>query len=229
LSVNTLVVIAHPESGSFNGSWAKATIDACKKLGHTVLVSDLVADNFDPVERASQYPTKKHSPFDPLKAQEQATANGELPADVAIEVEKLRKSDRVIIHFPLWWFGPPAILKGWLDRCLVHGALHTIDERFDNGRCTKKEVLFCVSTGATAHECSYSGKEGDINMLLWPLAYTFRYLGFTVLKPHYAHGVHGYFEGAEKISLENRLKKQIDQHEKMIVQFDQKTKQPKYE
>ncbi|TYC64406.1 NAD(P)H-dependent oxidoreductase [Marinobacter sp. BW6] len=46
-----------------------------------------------------------------------------------------------------------------------------------------------------------------MQMLLWPLAYTFRYLGFDVLRPLIVHGVHGYHKGAAKDDLENRLRR----------------------
>lgn len=223
MSETTLVVVAHPEPRSFNGNWAAASIKACESLGHKVLFSDLVADGFNPVESAACYSEsllQDIQPFDPLKAQEQAAVKNMLPNDIATEMQKINEADRLIIHFPLWWFGPPAILKGWLDRCLVHGAMHTVDERFDRGRCKGKQVMFCVSTGASAAECSFSGKEGDVEMLLWPVAYTFRYLGFTVLKPQVVFGVHGYFEGAEESALRSRLGGVLDQHEALIEGFD---------
>ena len=105
-----------------------------------------------------------------------AAVTGRLPGDVAAEVDKVRAADRILFHFPLWWFGPPAVLKGWFDRVLAHGVLHTDTERFDRGRCAGKEALFCVTTGATEAECGPDGREGDVQMLLWPLAYTLRLL-----------------------------------------------------
>ncbi len=44
-----------------------------------------------------------------------------------------------------------------------------------------------------------------MNLLLWPSAYTLRYLGFDVYVPEVVHGVHGYFEGAEEAALQARL------------------------
>lgn len=224
MSETTFVIVAHPEPRSFTGSWARASLQASEELGHTVLYSDLVTDGFNPVESALCYDTAVNGtdaePFDPLKAQERAAQSENLPTDVASEMQKILDANRLIIHFPLWWFGPPAILKGWLDRCLVHGALHNVDERFDRGRCQGKQVLFCVSTGASADECAYSGKEADVEMLLWPLAYTFRYLGFTILKPQLAHAVHGYFEGIDETDLQARLTRQLDEHKRLIQQFN---------
>ena len=88
---------------------------------------------------------------------------------------------------------------------LVHGALHSIEERFDTGRFRGKRALICVTTGATATESGADGKEGDIDLLLWPTAYTLRYLGFDIYQHAVLHGVHGYFTGDEKAALERRL------------------------
>ncbi len=215
----TLIVLAHPEPGSFNGAWAEATRTACEAVGDTVLISDLCAMGFDAVESARHYPGWSGG-FDPLKAQEAASEAGSLPVDVAAEVAKLRAADRVVFHFPLWWFAPPAVLKGWFDRVLVHGALHGVEARFDAGLCRGKTALFCVTTGATEAESAFDGKEGDVQMLLWPVAYTLRYLGFSVLVPRVVHGVHGYFEGVEEEALRRRLRGVLEAQKDVIARFD---------
>lgn len=200
----TLIVLAHPEPRSFSAAWARASATAVAAGGGQVLWSDLYAQGFDPAERAGHFPPAD-GPFDVLKSQERAAAAGTLPAEVAAEVEKIRAADRIILHFPIWWFGPPAMLKGWCDRALVHGALHDVDRRFDTGPCRGKEALFCVSTGARAAEAGHDGREGDIGLLLWPLAHTLRYLGIIVRAPLAVHGVHGYHKGAERDAMSARL------------------------
>ena len=200
--MTVLVVIAHPGPASFTASWARASIAAVEAQGKEVLVSDLCAMGFDPVERPGDEGTQS---FDVLKMQQAASETGTLPADIATEVDKIRAADTVILHFPLWWFAPPAILKGWCERALVHGALHDVDNRFDTGLCRGKRVLFCVSTGADEIESGPDGREGETRLLLWPLAQTFRYLGFSVLEPELVHGVHGYNRDDRKAQLETRL------------------------
>ncbi|MGR3712480.1 MAG: NAD(P)H-dependent oxidoreductase [Shimia sp.] len=201
-----LVVSAHPSERSFTNAWAEATVAVAKTAGHEVVRSDLCAMGFDAVEAAAHYCDSGDVGFDPLKAQEAAASAGRLPADVAAEVEKIRVADRIVLHFPIWWFAPPAAIKGWCDRVLVQGALHSVEQRFDAGLCRGKSVLFCVTTGASASECGPDGKEGDLQLLLWPLAQTFRYLGMQVLEPVAVHGVHGYFEGADEAALQARLR-----------------------
>jgi len=215
----TLIVTAHPNARSFTGSWAQATERACLASGGTVARSDLVQDGFDPVERFDHY--RDPASHDILKCQETAAQTGQLPADVAAEIAKFRAADRIILHFPIWWFGPPAILKGWCDRVFAHGAMHDTQNRFDRGRYRDKTVLFCVGTGASQAESGPDGKEGDVRMLLWPLAYTFRYLGCRVAQPQVVHGVHGYWEGAAKTTLEERLAAHLAAHAAVIDGFDQ--------
>jgi len=224
LKDTTLVVMAHPEPRSFNGAWAQATIAAAEALGQQVMFSDLVSMGFDPVEKGSHYQSASSAdndaPFDPLRMQDDAAKNQSLPAEVMAEIGKIRNAQRIIFHFPLWWFGPPAILKGWLERCLVHGELHSSSQRFDTGLSAGKKVLFCVSTGSTAEESSAAGKEGDVNMLLWPMAYALRYLGFTVLQPTVVHGVHGFHQGDAKAELESRLRQVLSEQQALLTRFD---------
>ena len=212
----TLVVLAHPEARSFTGAWAEASIAGARAAGHRVLVSDLYALGFQAAEGMGMRGAPL--PYDPLKAQESQA----MPADVAAEVAKIEAADRIVFHFPLWWFGPPAILKGWFDRCLVHGVIHDVDNRFDTGRLRGKRALFCVTTGARAAESGPDGKEGDTRLLLWPHAYTLRYCGMDVAQPLLVHGVHGYHEGAAKAALDARLAGVLADQAGVIAALDER-------
>lgn len=200
----TLIVLAHPERRSFCGAWAEASAKAAEAESDLVLWSDLYAMEFHPAEGPARY-AEAPTPFDALRAQEGAAAAGQLASDVAAEVDKIRAADRIIFHFPIWWFAPPAMLKGWCDRALVHGAIHDTDRRFDAGLLRGKRALFCVTTGARDSEAGPDGKEGETRLLLWPLAYSLRYCGMEVAEPVLVHGVHGYHRGERKAALEARL------------------------
>ncbi len=199
---DTLIVSAHPEPKSFTAAWAHASAKAMADQGR-VMTSDLYAMGFDPAERADLYGVGGR--FDPLRVQERLVSENALPADLEAEVAKVRAADLLVLHFPIWWFGPPAMLKGWFDRALVHGALHQAEERFEKGPCVGKRAVFCVSTGCRAEECAPDGREGDLRLQLWPLAHALRYCGFTVLEPVTVHEVHGYYEPADQPALAARL------------------------
>ncbi len=208
-----LILHAHPEAASFTAAWAGASVAAAEAAGYRVLRSDLYAQGFDPAEGPRHYPVPPR-PFDPLKAQESAAP---LPPDALAEMEKVRAADLIVLHFPLWWFAPPAMIKGWTERALIHGHLHRTDARFDTGLMRGKRVLFCVTTGADAAQTGPDGKEADTRLLLWPLAYTFRYCGATVLEPALLHGVHGYAKGPDKPALEARLAAALAEQKALIA------------
>lgn len=202
---DVLIIAAHPEPSSFTLDWARASLAAAQAAGHRAHLCDLYAEGFDPAEGPAHYPGLQ-GPFDPLKAQE---AGGQ-GADIKAMIAQVRRADLVVFHFPIWWFGPPAMLKGWFDRVLAHGQLHDVDNRFDRGPCRGKRALFCVSTGASEAECGPDGKEGNLRYLLWPLAYALRYCGFDVAEPAAVHSVHGYWSGVERDALEDRLRAALD-------------------
>ncbi len=215
----TLIILVHPEAMSFNSQWAAASASACTTRGDTVIWSDLYRLDFLPAEGPTHYPDHDGL-FDPLKAQETAARSGGLAPQIRAEIAKINQADRLLFHFPLWWFGPPAMLKGWFDRVLVHGALHDVDRRFDEGVCRGKKALFCVTTGSSKIESGPAGKEGNAQMLLWPLAYALRYCGFDVCKPVFAHNVHGYHTGASQLALEDRLAGILAEQAQLIDRFD---------
>ncbi|KPP89661.1 MAG: NAD(P)H dehydrogenase (quinone) [Rhodobacteraceae bacterium HLUCCA08] len=205
----SLIVSAAPSPASFTAQWAGVSAACCD----APVVTDLVARGFDPVERPDHFGAGP----DILKAQEASAP----PPDIAGDVAALQAADRLILHFPVWWFGPPAILKGWLDRVLMNGVFHRGSARFDQGLARGKSALFCVSTGATLAECGPDGREGDIRMVLWPLAYALRYCGIEVLEPVCVHGVHGYHDGAARTALETRLHAALDAQPRVIAGWDE--------
>jgi len=100
-----LLIHAHPLGDSLNARLA-ATVEALARAeGWQVTRRDLYADAFDPCltpeERAGYYAT--------------------LPATLPQERQDLARAQVLILVFPTWWFGFPAILKGWFDRVWTPG------------------------------------------------------------------------------------------------------------
>lgn len=186
------IVLAHPENKSFNGRLANTTQSRLKAAGYEVTFSDLYADGFDPREGPAHY--QKFSNCEQFHAQTEQRFNAEhdtTPQDVAIERDRVLQSDDLVIHFPSWWFGMPAMLKGWIDRVFVYGSVYRSSLRYDKGICRGKKMIACITTGASQDSCSFNGREGDSRLHAWPLIFPFRYIGFDVLKPVIFHGVGG--------------------------------------
>ena len=90
--------------------------------------------------------------------------NDSTPQDVVAEKSKLLQADLLVVHFPLWWFGMPAMLKGWIDRVFVYGVVYRGQMRYDTGICRGKKMLACITTGASEASCSFNGREGDSSL-----------------------------------------------------------------
>ncbi|MCK5871338.1 MAG: NAD(P)H-dependent oxidoreductase [Methylococcales bacterium] len=187
------IVLAHPDSNSFNGQLVNTTKSKLESAGYDVTCSDLYANNFDPCEGPKHYQklSSNSERFHTQTEQRFHAENDTTPKDIAAERDKLLQSDLLIIHFPLWWFGMPAILKGWIDRVFIYGSVYRSQMRYDTGICKGKKILACITTGANQDSCSFNGREGDTRLISWPMLFPFRYIGFDVLEPVIFHGVGG--------------------------------------
>jgi len=105
-----LVVKAHPLSESLCTLLTHRASDVLRAAGHVVEAEDLYADGFaaslTEAERASYY-------AGPYAAQR-----------VAPQIERLLAAEAIVLVFPTWWFGFPAILKGWFDRVWAPGVAY---------------------------------------------------------------------------------------------------------
>jgi NAD(P)H dehydrogenase (quinone) len=116
------IVHAHPEPKSFNGAMTETAAVSLKTAGHEVIVSDLYAMRFNPVSDRQNFITI-HNPdyFRQQTEEAHAAMHDGFAPDVQQEMDKLFWCDALILQFPLWWFGLPAILKGWVDRVFASG------------------------------------------------------------------------------------------------------------
>lgn len=207
-AVHALIVHCHPEPASFNAALKDVAVYTLRRLGHTVQVSDLYAEQFDPVEKPDHYENRKDPDcFSALAEQRHASKTATLPPDVRREIARLEHADLVVFQFPLWWHAQPAMLKGWFDRVFVNGGLYTSTMRYDRGYFRGKRAICSVTTGAPATAFKSNGRGGDIELLLWPIQYSLHYMGFAVLPPFLAFGIQGHGYAYQE---ESRFEHQLD-------------------
>lgn len=184
-SQNVLWVSAHPEPSSLNGALRRDGVDLLRRAGSTVTESDLYAMQWDPVLA----PASTEGRFDATADQRTAYLHGTLPDDVRREQRKLEEADVVVLQFPLWWYGMPAIMKGWLDRVFVSGFAFGKDEsgrrlRFEQGPFAGKRALVVTTLGDRPGAIGPRGKSGELTQMLFGLLHgTLAYTGMSVLPP----------------------------------------------
>jgi NAD(P)H dehydrogenase (quinone) len=225
--MKSLIVLAHPEQQSFNGHLARLARKTHAQRGHEVQLFDLYESGFDPCEAGRHYEVR-HNPdrFDAQTEQRWNWQRGSPPPDVRKAVEDIFWADQLILQFPLWWFGPPAVVKGWIDRVFVYGGIYSGTRRHDTGVCRGKRALLSVTTGCSEAACSHNGREGDTRLLLWPMLYALRYVGYEVLQPFIIHGVRGGLSGAEAAAQDQYLSRRCRDYEKVLQNLDDAPRVP---
>src|SRR5690348_935763 len=104
--MRVLVIYAHPLADSLASTLHRVILDTLRRGGHQVDDCDLYAERFDPVLNAAERRSYN-------------TANPDL-SGVVEYVERLRAAEALVLCFPTWWYGMPAILKGYFDRVWAH-------------------------------------------------------------------------------------------------------------
>ena len=146
--MKVFIVHAHAEPKSFNGALFQTAQDTLRAAGHAVVTSDLYAMKFDPVSDRRNFTTVKNPEFFKQQIEEMhATEVGGFAPDVEAELRKMEACDLMIWQFPLWWFGLPAILKGWADRVFAMGRTYGGERFYENGVFKGKRALLSVTTG----------------------------------------------------------------------------------
>ena len=190
MALNVLIVYAHPEPKSFNGAMKDVAVATLRAAGHDVTVSDLYAMGFDPVVGAGDFLGERDDAdvLNIAKEQTKAVEQGTLAKDIMAEQEKLRTADLLILQFPVWWFGMPAIMKGWADRVFARGFAYVGGRKYDTGLFRGKLAMVATTTGTSADTYAPDGIDGDILNVLWPVHNgLLRYSGFDVLPPFVAY------------------------------------------
>ena len=103
--MRALVVYCHPDPESFNAAICDLVCAQLKAAGAELRVLDLYARGFDGALSRAEWQGYLDSPANRAVVAEDAAA--------------LEWCDTLIFVYPTWWYGLPAMLKGWLDRVML--------------------------------------------------------------------------------------------------------------
>ncbi len=127
-----LVLFAHPCGESFSKALLETTCETLSTRGWEVDLLDLYAEGFDPVlteaERRGYHDTEENT------------------APVADYVKRLQAADALVFVFPVWNFGYPAILKGFIDRVFLPGVSFVLRDGKVRANLTNIRRLAAVTT-----------------------------------------------------------------------------------
>jgi NAD(P)H dehydrogenase (quinone) len=190
-------VLAHPEPRSLNAHLLQAARAELEAQGHRSAVSDLYALGWKAAVDGGDFPDR----LDPARLDVVAESGhgfrtGALTPDVRAEQAKLLEADAVVFQFPLWWFGMPAIMKGWIERVFAYGLAYGYRGegnryRYGEGGLQGKRALLSTTTGGPAADYGPRGINGQLDELLFPITHgTLFFAGMDVLPTYAVHDVH---------------------------------------
>ncbi len=163
-----------------------------RDAGHEVTISDLHAMRFDPVLSERDFATRAN-PDHLVYALEQrhAHASGELASDIRGEVDKVLAADMLGFTFPLFWFGVPAIMKGWIERVFLSGPFYGGKRLYGKGGLVGKRAFAAFSLGGREHMFGAEAIHGELvdGMMRNFFQGTLGYVGLTVHRPFVAYHV----------------------------------------
>lgn len=188
-----LIVHAHPEPKSLTSSLKDLAVETLRHQGHEVKVSDLYQMGWKAIADGEDFVAKS----DPdrliyIAESKRAFSEGTQSPDIAAEQQKLLWADAVLFSFPLWWYGMPAILKGWVDRVFAFGFAYGVGEhggerwgdRYGEGTLAGRRAMVIVPIGGRAPHYSDRGVNGSLEDVLWPIQHgVLFYPGFDVMPP----------------------------------------------
>ena len=179
------VVISHPNARSFTASAANAYAEACKALGHEIIVRDLYRLGFDPCLRAEELPYDQS--FQPAP-------------DVIAERGFLKDCDVYAFFYPLWLNAPPAMMKGYLERVFGSGFAYGAGGHSYNPLLKGRKLVSFSSSGAPLMWVKQTGALAAVQTLFDE--YFAKLCGMTALEHVHTGGM---TPGASESFVEARL------------------------
>jgi putative NADPH-quinone reductase len=179
--MRVLVVYCHPVPESFCAALRDTALQAINAKGCEARLVDLYAEKFDPV----------------MTCDERRHYNNQAPADPALRahIEHLHWAEAIVFVYPTWWYGLPAILKGWLDRVWTPGFAYDLTPeawRGDiNGRQPKRThtKALIIQTTIFDKRAYDAGLREAMRMVIDE--FTLTYPGIKNVEREYLYAVHG--------------------------------------
>lgn len=139
----------HPDAGSFTAAVRDAAMAGLAAGGHEVRLTDLYAEHFDPVFTASDRALHLSPP--------------DTKPHLGHHADDLRWCDQLVLVYPTWWSGQPAMLKGWIDRVWVNGVAWTLPagaDRLRPGLADLRRITVVTTHGSSKWINALEGESG---------------------------------------------------------------------
>ncbi len=100
---NILIINGHPDKESYNYALSEAYKTGAEQSNSNIATLNLIDLSFNP---NLNFGYRKRTDLEP---------------DLEHAIAELKKADHIVWVFPMWWYGYPALLKGFIDRTFLPG------------------------------------------------------------------------------------------------------------
>ena len=177
-----LIIYAHPNPGSFNHAIMETITEELRHNGKGVKIRDLYQMEFNSV----------------LKSEDLAhMQKGSIAQDVKEEQALIRSAEMMILVYPLWWAGMPAMLKGYVERVFSEGFAYRITDDGIAGLLGGKKVFLFTTMGASMGDYEERGFFKSMGQITDTVIFSF--CGFEVLG-------HKYFPSVPYVTASDRMR-----------------------
>ncbi|MFD0824493.1 NAD(P)H-dependent oxidoreductase [Neobacillus sp. M.A.Huq-85] len=130
-----LIIYAHSNKDSLNHAILENVMKGLKEAKRKFELIDLYAEKFDPVLVIDEQHKPRDLIHDPYTEKYR---------------NKIEQANQLIFIYPIWWYGVPAILKGFFDRVFVSGFAYKHHGKFPKGLLKKKSawVIYTIDSPA---------------------------------------------------------------------------------
>jgi NAD(P)H dehydrogenase (quinone) len=163
-------------------------MNALSGAGHDVALVDLYATEFDPVSDRRNFIASANSErFDQQSEEKIASDGAGYSTELQSQMDRLLSCELLVLQFPIWWMGMPAIMKGWIDRVFAIGVAYGGGRWFDRGLLRGKRAMLAVTLGGSDAAYSPDGIYGPVADVLRPINHgILAFCGFDVVEPFLA-------------------------------------------
>lgn len=170
--MHVLTVIDHPNPASFSHAAAAEFMRGAQDAGHSTERADLNAEGFSPLWSMADI----------------ENSDGP-PEDVRREQERIERCDAICLVFPLFWWGMPSMMKGWMDRVFSWGWAYDQLDDPDKSLLKPRTGVLLIPAGARSDEMDTEGYTAALETL-WTKG-TFGYFGLAPRKIELLNGSTG--------------------------------------
>lgn len=157
---NILVINGHPVKDSYGAALASAYVLGAKTTNHKVELINIREMDFNP---NLMYGYKKRMTMEP---------------DVEKAIRQIQNADHIVWVYPMWWYGAPALLKGFIDRTfLPEIAFRTREDKLPQKLLKGKSARIIITADTPRWYDYFFMKSPAINQLKKGT------LGFSGIKP----------------------------------------------